>query len=60
MLLSDIIRFRRDLLFQGAVQVGWLETDPELAKKAAEHFVFHGPQYHGSSHPISVMVELIA
>jgi hypothetical protein len=47
--ISDIAVFRRDLLFNGAVQIGWLEIDVELAHKAAEHFVFHGPEYHGIS-----------
>lgn len=45
--LGDIVSFRRDLLFSGAVQVGWLESNPELAAKAARHFAFHGPRYHG-------------
>lgn len=45
--LGDIVSFRRDLLFSGAVQVGWLESNPELAAKAAGHFAFHGPSYHG-------------
>lgn len=45
--LADIVCFRRDLLFNGAVQLGWLESDRPLAEKAAQHFAFHGPQYHG-------------
>lgn len=45
--LSDLVTFRQDLLFHGAVQVGWFETDQTRCKKAAEHFVFHGPNYHG-------------
>jgi hypothetical protein len=49
MMLSEIVKFRRDLLFNGAVQVSWCETDPHMAEKAAEHFVFHGPDYHGVS-----------
>lgn len=47
MLVSDLVRFRKDLLFQGAVQIGWFETDSALSEKAAGHFVFHGPGYHG-------------
>jgi hypothetical protein len=47
MKLSDIVRFRKDLLFEGAVQLGWFQEDRNLANKAAEHYVFHGPQYHG-------------
>ena len=47
MRLADTVRFRKDLLFDGAVQLGWFEEDRELASKAAEHYVFHGPTYHG-------------
>ena len=47
MQLSQVVSFRKDLLFHGAVQINWLETDPEQAKKAAQHYVFHGPDYHG-------------
>ena len=35
MRLGEIISFHRDLLFQGAVQLGWFKTQPELADKAA-------------------------
>lgn len=47
MKLSDLVSFRKDLLFNGAVQVSWLENDLKNAQKAARHFVFHGPDYHG-------------
>ncbi|WP_066633163.1 hypothetical protein [Desulfolucanica intricata] len=47
MKLNDIVSFRKDLLFNGAVQVGWCENDPPRAHMAAEHYVFHGPDYHG-------------
>lgn len=47
MRLSDVVTFRKDLLFNGAVQTSWLENDKKQALKAAEHFVFHGPDYHG-------------
>lgn len=47
--LGNIVSFRKDLLFNGAVQVSWLEEDPRLASKAAEYFAFHGPSYHGVS-----------
>lgn len=47
MRLTDIVNFRKDLLFEGAVQLGWFENDRQLADKVAEHFVFHGPKYHG-------------
>ena len=49
MRLSDVVAFRKDLLLNGAVQVGWVEDDPAQASKAAKHFVFHGPTYHGVS-----------
>lgn len=47
MKLADIVSFRKDLLFNGAVQLSWFEKDRKQAEKAAEHFVFHGPNYHG-------------
>lgn len=47
--LSDIITFRKDLLFDGAVQISWFDSNKELADKAAMHYVFHGPEYHGFS-----------
>ncbi len=47
MKLADIVSFRKDLLFNGAVQLSWFEKDRLQAEKAAEHFVFHGPDYHG-------------
>lgn len=49
MKFKDIVTFRDDLLFNGAVQIGWLEHDPTRAEKAASHYVFHGPGYHGVS-----------
>ena len=47
MKFADIVSFRDDLLFNGAVQIGWLEHDLPQAEKAAKHYVFHGPDYHG-------------
>lgn len=47
MRLADIVTFRKDLLFNGAVQLSWFEKDRALAERASEHFVFHGPDYHG-------------
>lgn len=47
MKFADIVSFRKDLLFNGAVQLSWFEKDKAQADKAAEHFVFHGPDYHG-------------
>ncbi|MFI4963362.1 MAG: hypothetical protein ACHP6H_05855, partial [Legionellales bacterium] len=45
--LSDIIRFRGDRLFNGAVNINWFGADEPKAKIASEAFVFHGPKYHG-------------
>ncbi|AEG14187.1 hypothetical protein Desku_0571 [Desulfofundulus kuznetsovii DSM 6115] len=47
MKLADIVSFRKDLLFNGAVQISWFENDRLQAEKAAAHYVFHGPDYHG-------------
>lgn len=44
-----MVVFREDLIFNGAVQLSWFESNRNKANKAAEHFVFHGPQYHGIS-----------
>jgi hypothetical protein len=46
-ILRDIIRFRGDRLFNGAVNIGWYISDEKKAKDASEAFVFHGPEYHG-------------
>lgn len=45
----DIVSFRKDLLFEGAVQISWFENNEKLSDKAAEHYIFHGPEYHGVS-----------
>ncbi len=47
--LSDIVTFRGDRLFNGAVNIEWFGSDPDKAKLACEAFVFHGPEYHGVS-----------
>jgi hypothetical protein len=47
MKLSDLVAFRKERLFQGAVQISWFQTDEARAKAAATSFVFHGPSYHG-------------
>jgi hypothetical protein len=48
-LLGDTVRFRGDKLFNGAVNIDWLETDEAKALAASSAFVFHGPAYHGVS-----------
>ena len=45
-LVRDIVRFRDDLFFEGAVQLRWVKDNPERAERAATNFVFHGPRYH--------------
>jgi hypothetical protein len=45
--LKEVVRFRGDRLFDGAVSIDWFGTDAARAKAAAESFVFHGPSYHG-------------
>ena len=45
--LHEIVKFRGDRLFNGAVSIDWFLTDGEKRRKAAESFVFHGPKYHG-------------
>lgn len=48
-LLGDIVRFRGDKLFNGAVSIDWIESDEAKALVASSAFVFHGPAYHGVS-----------
>lgn len=47
--LKDIVKFRGDRLFNGAVNIGWFDSDASRTRAAAEAFVFHGPTYHGVS-----------
>lgn len=42
--LKNIIKFREDLFFEGAVQADWFYLK-EKADKVTESFVFHGPRY---------------
>jgi hypothetical protein len=49
MKVGDVVAFRKDLLFNGAVQIGWFENDRARADKASKHYIFHGPDYHGVS-----------
>ena len=41
MKLGNVIEFRKDLYFDGAVQADWF-YDQKKAAKVAENFVFHG------------------
>ena len=47
MKVSDVVRFRSDLFFEGAVQLQWADQNVDRANEAAGTFVFHGPRYHG-------------
>ena len=42
--LGNILEFRRDLYFEGAVQADWFYSK-EKAAKYAENFVFHVKKY---------------
>lgn len=45
MRFDEILSFRSDLYFEGAVQADWF-YNPSQSKKVSESFVFHGPQNH--------------
>jgi hypothetical protein len=45
--LGDMVRFRGDRLFNGAVSIDWFINEPDKSRLASECFVFHGPEYHG-------------
>ncbi|WP_456274770.1 hypothetical protein [Bacillus sp. AK031] len=44
--LKDIIRFKKELYFNGAVQVDWFYNDKKQ-EEVSKSFVFHGPEYFG-------------
>ena len=43
---GELLEFRKDLYFEGAVQIDWF-YDQKRAAKVAENFVFHGKDYFG-------------
>ena len=47
--LHELVRFRGDKLFNGAVNIDWFVGDEARARLASDAFVFHGPRYHGVS-----------
>ena len=49
--LKEVVSFRSDKLFNGAVNIDWFGTDEDRVVKAARAFVFHGPAYHGVVRP---------
>ena len=63
MKLGNVIEFRKDLYFDGAVQADWF-YDQKKAVKVAENFVFHGKDYFGADEKkdsidtISLVMEL--
>jgi hypothetical protein len=48
MRIGEIIGFREDLFFEGAVQIDWFYNN-EKAVTVADSFVFHGSEYFGIS-----------
>ena len=46
MRFGDLLAFRKDIFFDGAVQIDWF-YNKEKATLVAENFVFHGQEYHG-------------
>jgi hypothetical protein len=49
MKMGTLIHFHDERFFDGAVQLRWVESQPEKARQAAQAFVFHGPRYHGAN-----------
>lgn len=43
--LREVLRFRTERFFEGAVQANWF-YDPEKRSQVARAFVFHGPSYY--------------
>ena len=43
--IKDILRVKEDIIFGGAIQADWYYNS--YGDKAAENFVFHGPNYFG-------------
>ena len=52
MRFGELLEFRKDLYFEGAVQIDWF-YDQSRAAKVAENFVFHGKNYFGVEETIS-------
>lgn len=48
MKLNEVLRFKKELFFEGAVQLDWF-YDSLRRDKVAHSFVFHGPEYFGVS-----------
>ena len=52
MKFGELLEFRKDLYFEGAVQIDWF-YDQKRAAKVAENFVFHGKDYFGVEETLS-------
>ena len=48
MKVGEVVRFQEERFFNGAVQLGWVQQQRDLAEEVASAFVFHGPRYHGA------------
>ncbi len=48
MRFGEVLSFRKDIFFDGAVQIDWF-YNPVRTKTVAENFVFHGSEYFGVS-----------
>lgn len=48
MLLGNIIGFRNDIFFEGAVQADWF-YNPDKSTLVADNYIFHGENYYGVS-----------
>lgn len=46
--IKDLLRFKKELYFNGAVQVDWFYRE-DKRKDIAKSYVFHGPEYFGVS-----------
>ena len=53
MRFKDLLEFKKDLYFEGAVQIDWF-YDKVRSAKVAENFVFHGKDYFGTEETISL------
>lgn len=45
--INDLVKFRGDKLFQGAIDIDWISLNRHKAEEASLSYVFHGPKYHG-------------
>ncbi len=59
--IADILRFRDEQFFDGAVQLDWF-YEPDKKAIASSSFVFHGPEYYAVSRDdirVSLSLELV-